>query len=125
MTCGQRRQGGFTLLEMLAAMVVLALGLTVLMSALGDAARDQVRGEARSGMVQVALSLMAERSLQPLQPVTQEGERDGIHWRFECTLRDRLPGIGLYHVALTLRQGQRQERFSTLRLQRVPQVDAP
>jgi general secretion pathway protein I len=125
MTLGKRRQDGFTLIEMLAAMVLLALGLTVLMSALGDAARDQGRGEARSGMAQVARSLMAEHSLQTLQPGTQEGERDGIQWRFEYTLRDSLQGVGLYHLALTLHQGQREERFSTLRLQRIAQVEAP
>lgn len=122
---GNRRQGGFTLLEMLAAMVLLALGLTVLMSALGDASRDQVRAEARGGMAQVARSLMAELSLKTLQTGAQEGERDGVQWRFECTLRDSLPGIGLYHLALTLRQGQREEHFSTLRLQRFAQAEAP
>ncbi|QVL18972.1 type II secretion system protein [Pseudomonas qingdaonensis] len=118
MTRCNRRQGGFTLLEMLAAIVLLALGLTVLMSALRDAARDQLVGETKVGMAQVARSLMAEHSLQILQPGFEAGERDGIHWRFECTLRDSLPGIGLYHLALTLRQGQREERFTTLRLQR-------
>lgn len=122
MSCGARRQGGFTLLEMLASIVLLALGLTVLMGALGDIARDQVRGEARISMAQIARSLMAERSLQRLQPGIQAGERDGFHWRFECTLRDSMPGIGLYHLALTLRQGQREERFSTLRLQPMAQV---
>lgn len=125
MTLYTRRQSGFTLLEMLAAMVLLALGLTVLMSALGDVARDQVQGEARSDMAQIARSLMAERSLQTLQPGTQEGERDGLHWRFECTLRDSLQGIDLYHLALTLRKGAREQRFTTLRLQRVAQENAP
>lgn len=124
MILGKRRQDGFTLLEMLAAMVLLALGLTVLMGALGDAARDQVRSEARGSMAQVARSLMAERSLQALQSGTWVGERDGIHWRFECTLRESLPDIVLYHLSLTLRQGLREESFTTLRLQRVAQVDA-
>lgn len=125
MTCVNRRQGGFTLLEMLAAMVLLALGLTVLLSALGDTSRDQVRAEARGGMAQVARSLMAELSLQTLQTGAQEGERDDVQWRFECTLRDSLPGTGLYHLALTLRQGQREVHFSTLRLQRFAQAEAP
>lgn len=125
MSFGMRRQGGFTLLEMLGAIVLLALGLAVLMSALGDAARNQVRGEVRSGMAQVARSLMAERSLQALQPGIQEGEHDGVHWHFECVLRSSLPGIDLYHLALTLRQGPREERFTTLRLQRVAQVAVP
>ncbi|WP_251962122.1 type II secretion system protein [Pseudomonas sp. Marseille-Q5299] len=122
---GNRQQGGFTLLEMMAAMVLLALGLTVLMSTLGDASRDQLRAEARGSMAQVARSLMAELSLQTLQTGAQEGERDGFQWHFECTLRDSLPGIGLYHLALTLRQGQREEHFSTLRLQRFAQAEAP
>lgn len=125
MSLVKRRQGGFTLLEMLAAIALLALGLAVLMSALSDTARDQRRGEAKSVMAQAARSLMAERSLHVLQPGIQEGERDGIHWRFDCTLRDSLPGVGLFHLALTLRQGQREERFTTLHLQRMAQVAAP
>lgn len=125
MTLGKHHQRGFTLIEMLAAMVLLALGLTVLMSALGSVARDQVRGEVRISMAQVARSLMAERSLQALQAGSQEGERDGIYWRLECTLRDSLPGLNLYHLALTLRQGQSKEHFTTLRLQRMAQVDEP
>ncbi|MDR0280524.1 MAG: type II secretion system GspH family protein [Paucimonas sp.] len=125
MSPGKRRQGGFTLLELLAATVLMALGLAVLMSALGDAMRYQTSAGIRNHLAQVARSMMAERSLQTLQPGSEEGLREGVHWRLECSLRDRSPGIGLYHAVLTLRQGKYEGRFVTLRLQRLAQAGTP
>ncbi|WMD20204.1 hypothetical protein RAS12_26945 [Achromobacter seleniivolatilans] len=74
-------------------------------------------------MAQIARTLMAEQWLQGVQLGRQEGVYDGVQWSMESSLHDQRQGIGLYHLTLTLRQGNREERFTSLRLRRSAQVE--
>lgn len=74
-------------------------------------------------MAQIARTLIAEQWLQGVQLGRQEGVYDGVQWSMESSLRDQRQGIGLYHLTLTLRQANREERFTSLRLRRSAQVE--
>ncbi|WP_110973389.1 type II secretion system protein [Pseudomonas huaxiensis] len=127
MSGGRRRQGGFTLLELIAAIALLAVGLTVVLSGAGEALKGGVRDELKNHMADMARSLFAENVLGNVPPGRLEGMREGVRWQLDCTLQDTLSGTGiaLYRLDLTLSRGVRQEHFSTLRLQRPARKGEP
>ncbi|MDH0648599.1 type II secretion system GspH family protein [Pseudomonas sp. GD03858] len=119
------RQRGFTLLELLGATALLAIGSAVLVSGLGDAMRGYVRDEVKTRMALTARSLLDESAEVAVQVGDMRGVSDGIEWHLVSTVQESLPGHVLYHQRLTLRLGDREERFSTLRLQSPGQAAQP
>lgn len=122
---GRLRQAGFTLLELLAATALLAIGLVVLANGMGQTSRSHARDEARQRMAQVARSLLVETDLQALRPGSETGLRDGVAWHLRSRLQEQASDIARYQLQLTLRLGDREERFTTLRLRRVAQEGLP
>ena len=78
----RRRAGGFTLLEVLVAMTILAVALVSLMQAFSSGLRGLSVAEANSALVMQARSTMARvGSLIPLEDGDQEGVLDdGTQW---------------------------------------------
>jgi general secretion pathway protein I len=113
-----RSQAGFTLLEMLGATALLAIGLGILLSSMSQSMRSVAKDEVKTRMGLVARSLISETSTVPLQPGVTHGERDGIDWRLECSEQRVQAGIRLLHLRLVLRQASAEEVFSTMRIQR-------
>ena len=113
---GRTRQQGFTLLEMLAALVVFSLGCSVLLLAFGQAARTlaQVRGSDRLSLA--AASLIDEQRRQPLRPGRFEGRSaEGIAWRLQVDEQPPFDGpTVLYHLQLQVRERGREMQVSTL-----------
>lgn len=114
----QARQAGFTLLEMLAALTVLALCCTVLLTAFGQSARalQQVQGSDHLSLT--ARSLMDELAEGRLTA----GDTSGVYggnsaWQMRVSLVPQAnPRLALYRLDLHLSAGRRQLHLSTLQL---------
>ena len=110
------RQSGFTLLEMLAALTVLALCVTVLLGAFGQSARALQQARHSDRLNLAARSLMEELGEGALQPGSTAGNWDGLPWTLDVQDQPVPPGsIRLLRLSLTVREGSRTVRFSTLR----------
>ena len=128
-----RRQAGFTLIEIIVAFAVLALGLTLLLGTLSGASR-QLRDAGDAGKAAlVAQSVLAANAETMTQPLRLDGDAEAgrYHWVLEVTpwqdprLRGRKPpnapgAARLLHVQLVVQWGEggpRQRlRLSSLRL---------
>lgn len=81
------RAAGFTLIEILVAFAILALGLTLLLGTLSGASR-QLRQAGDAGRAALyAQSLLDERSQALLQPMEDSGELEQgrYRWRLKVT----------------------------------------
>lgn len=112
------RQQGFTLLEMLAALVVMAVCSSVLLVAFGQSARSLQQVERTDRLSQAARSVMDDQGMGELQTGNRDGTLDGdIHWALainELTAKAGQPR--LMRLDLTVTEGPRSAQFSTLRL---------
>ncbi len=125
-------QGGFSLLEVLVAFVILAMSLGVLMQIFSMGARSAVLGEHYSRAAELAESTLALAGVEyPVQPGVHEGEQAGYGWRLEITpylpenLQAPPPQWLPYQVSVrvvwTDTDQERSLELSTLRLQRFRQ----
>lgn len=77
-------EAGFTLLEVLAALVILAMSLVALYPAVGTAARNLERIELDLSARQLAASIMDEQlASRTLQPGTVSGQYGPFAWSLE------------------------------------------
>lgn len=111
-------QAGFTLLEMLAALVVMALCSGVLLMAFGQSARSLQQVDRADRLSQVARSVLDDQAVGVLQPGQSSGVLDNsIQWAMSVSALPTAAGQPrLLRVDLTVSEGRRQARFSTLRL---------
>lgn len=114
----QARQTGFTLLEMLAALVVMALCCSVLLVAFGQSARSLQQVDRSDRLSQAARTVLDDQGTGELQAGSREGVLDGtIHWSLTTAELTSQPGQSrLLRLDLRLIEGRRKVRFSTLRL---------
>lgn len=111
-------QAGFTLLEMLAALVVMALCSGVLLMAFGQSARSLQQVDRADRLSLAARSVLDDQTVGILQPGQSSGVMDNsIKWAMSVlALPTRAGQPRLLRVELTVSEGRRQARFSTLRL---------
>ena len=110
------RQRGFTLLEMLAALTVLALCVTVLLGAFGQSARAMQQAQRSDRLSLAARSLMDELGEGSLLPGTRTGSWDGLPWNLDVQEQPVSAGaVRLLRLTLTVHDGAHQVRLSTLR----------
>jgi general secretion pathway protein I len=128
---------GFTLLEVLAAIALLAFAFAIGLRAMSGALGNSMRGEALTSATLEAQSLLDDQGLVlPLSPGVQQGRfADGAAWQLR-TVKFRPPappangfatspaqplagnGIDLFQLDLDVRYGGgRTLHFSTLRAQ--------
>ena len=135
---GRTRQRGYTLIEIIVAFAILALGLTLLLGTLSGATR-QVRAAGDAGRAALhAQSLLDEFGNLP-QPQQQDGELEQgrYHWRLDVEpWQDPTPQAGaspidpnaarLLHLRVQVEWGERtpaqRVEATSLRLV-VPQVE--
>ncbi|MBN8716033.1 MAG: prepilin-type N-terminal cleavage/methylation domain-containing protein [Stenotrophomonas sp.] len=79
----KRAAAGFTLIEILVAFGILALGLTLLLGTLSGASRQLRQGGDAGTAALHAQSLLAERALLPRQPGRAQGEFEGGRYRWQ------------------------------------------
>ena len=122
-------QRGFSLLEMIAAIMILAVALTALLMLAGRSRQLHQQAVAQIGRIQEARSLLdASFAAGPARAGISQGLlQEGGYWRLQTTLladRASAAGIRLYRLDLQLTwraAGQaRHQRFHTLRIARVP-----
>ncbi|MBU6416553.1 MAG: prepilin-type N-terminal cleavage/methylation domain-containing protein [Xanthomonadaceae bacterium] len=99
------RARGFTLIEVLAAIALLAIAFAIGLGALGKSAQNAARAAALDAAVEHAQSLFAEQGLvAPLKNASTEGTfDDGMRWTLKVRALPRpAQGTG---AAVTLQQG--------------------
>ncbi len=132
----KRRGGGFTLLEVMAAIVILALAFAVLLKAMGASVALTHQAAARTRAAAWAQSMLdSVDAMQPPQPGTTQGRFDATyHWRLQVTpwrpadsrkrkSTSRNGPLRLYELDLAVMWGpqarQHVAHFRTLRVARV------
>jgi prepilin-type N-terminal cleavage/methylation domain-containing protein len=78
-----RANAGFTLVEVLVALVVTSLLLAIVMNAAISAKTRSVRAAERAAAVQLAGSLVAEQVTAPFTPAGAKGKEGGLSWSIE------------------------------------------
>jgi len=110
-------QRGFTLLEMLAALLILALCSTVLVMAFGNSARALQQAQRSDELSLAARSILDEASAGQLQAGSTEGRWSGLPWRLAISA---LPAgeapVDVWRLDLWVGQGARQAEYSTLQV---------
>ncbi|MGI3747899.1 MAG: PulJ/GspJ family protein [Janthinobacterium lividum] len=111
-------QAGFTLLEMLAALVVMALCSGVLLMAFGQSARSLQQVDRADRLSQAARSVLDDQAVGALQPGLSNGVMDdGIEWAMNVWAMPTAAGQPrMLRVNVIVSEGRREARFSTLRL---------
>ncbi|WP_122666580.1 type II secretion system protein [Pseudomonas viridiflava] len=111
-------QGGFTLLEMLAALTVMAVCSSVLLVAFGQSARSLQQVSQSDRLTHAARTIMDQEAAGPLESGTRQGVLAGdIRWQLDI---QQMPGRNgqarMFRLDLDVREHQRRAQFSTLRL---------
>jgi general secretion pathway protein I len=111
-------QSGFTLLEMLAALTVMAVCSGVLLVAFGQSARSLQQVSRSDRLSHAARTILDQEAAGPLQSGTLQGVLAGkINW--QLTVQQQPTRLGqprLYRLDLSVSEDQRKAQFSTLRL---------
>lgn len=129
-TIGSRAEGGFSLIEIIAAFLIFAVGFGVLLEILTSGLRMAHRSEEYTQAALWAQTRMASVGVgEALEEGVENGEfDDGYRWQLEVAeyqppesdpaLDEQLP-IDLYRVALTVSWGEpgreKSRQFVTLR----------
>ncbi|MBC3949398.1 putative proteinral secretion pathway protein I [Pseudomonas savastanoi pv. glycinea] len=111
-------QGGFTLLEMLAALTVMAVCSSVLLVAFGQSARSLQQVSQSDRLTHAARTILDQEAAGPLESGTRQGVLAGdISWQLDI---QQMPGRNgqarMFRLDLDVREHQRRAQFSTLRL---------
>ena len=111
-------QTGFTLLEMLAALTVMAVCSSVLLVAFGQSARSLQQVSRSDRLSHAARTVFDQEAAGPLQSGTRNGVLDGdINWQLEISQQPGKAGQArLYRLDLTVSEERRKATFSTLKL---------
>lgn len=110
-------QSGFTLLEMLAALTVMAVCSGVLLVAFAQGARSLQQVSRSDRLSHAARTIMEQESAGSLESGDRKGVLAGIDWNLSVR---QMPGRNgqarLFRLDLEVQEHQRKARFSTLKL---------
>ena len=126
------RQAGFSLLEVLVSLVVVALTVGAAIRVYGQAADSALRGEQALSALMTAQSLLAEHGTTiPLKSGTRFGQAEpGLHWRSIISpykglgrlQTHRLP-VRPFTVSVTVSWGDTKARSLTLQALKISGSD--
>jgi len=111
-------QTGFTLLEILAALTVMAVCSSVLLVAFGQSARSLQQVSRSDRLSHAARTVFDQEAAGPLHSGTRNGVLDGdINWQLEISQQPTKAGQArLFRLDLTVSEARRKATFSTLKL---------
>lgn len=116
---------GFALVEMLAALVVCALGCTVMLMAFGQAAQTLAQVRASDRLSLAARSVMEEQRDQLFTAGERRGMNGTVHWRMQIAPQPGPAGpMMLWRLDLRVHEGANTLRLSTLVVQSRPVTEA-
>lgn len=118
MNMGHNGQAGFTLLEMLAAMGLLAISFFIVVNSMGQSLHILGNNELKTRMALLARSLIDEHSQGTLRPMILTGRTDDIDWKLSYVQELKKDAFQLFRLELMLSSGETQERFISLRIQK-------
>jgi general secretion pathway protein I len=111
------RQRGFTLLEMLAALAVLAVCSSVLIVAFGQSARALQQVQRSDRLSLAARSIMDEASAGALFAGHSQGQWSGVHWQLSVSaLPATNSAAAVWRLDLNVDDGSRRAHYSTLQV---------
>jgi len=115
-------QRGMTLLELMVALVIMALSVTLIYRAVGGSARGIRSLERQQGAAQLADSLLDAFSVVDPGGIEAEGKDGDYHWQVTSTPFDT-PGlpenaVALHTLHIVIGRGGQRWQFDTLRPQR-------
>ena len=118
-----RRTQGFTLIEVLVALVIVAFGMGAVLSALSSSAENISALREKSMAQWIAMNRIADErlNLNPPKPGTTEGDvkafgNEDWHWREDVVAIDAIPGMLEIAVRVThLKPGQASSSGSSTR----------
>ncbi|HYP63997.1 MAG TPA: prepilin-type N-terminal cleavage/methylation domain-containing protein [Acidocella sp.] len=113
-----RGDTGFTLLEVMAAFVIMALAAVVLYQAgVGGVAQGLTAARMQEAVVRAQSRLASVGTLTQLQPLQAGGDDgDGFSWQLAIVPEQSEDGLTLYDVRATERFGTRPVVLTTKRL---------
>jgi general secretion pathway protein I len=129
-----RREGGFTLLEVLVALTILGVALTVLFAVFGHSLARAREAQSRMEARTIAQGLLAQAQTAPTVAVGETSGRSGsgMEWRFDV---ERYGGdqdtqawpAQAVEMTATVRWGDKGngQSFSLCTLRLVPKVQSP
>jgi general secretion pathway protein I len=112
-----RRRRGLTLLEVLVALAVLALGITALQRLLTRSIATVAADAQASRAMVLARALLAEANVRPPEPGHSEGVRGGLRFEREVT---PLPHPGLRRITVRVSPPSGGAACELVELVRVP-----
>lgn len=128
-----RRQGGFSLLELLVAFVIMAFSLGMLYQAAGGTVRSLGDTEQHLRASMLAQSVLNSRDSVPATGWNESGRSAGLAWRVSSSPfatgvdSTRAPALQQVQIVIawTDRRGPRQLELSTLLPQAKPPAGTP
>lgn len=110
------RQRGFTLLEMLAALVILALCSALVLAGFSQSHRVQSQTAQAGELDGIARSLLDEKSAEPLTAGNTQGRWDNdVRWKLRVTAEPvNSAAVRLFRLDLWLTQRRITRQYSTL-----------
>jgi len=105
-----------TLLEVLVALAVLAIGVTALQGLLAASVRGIATDVRLTEAMLLARSLLAEAAVRPPEPGHVEGERPGALHYVRDTVPTAHPGLREVHVRVSWEAGQACELVEMVRV---------
>lgn len=109
------RQAGFTLLETLAALALLALAAGILLGAFGQSSRALAQVARSDRLHLAALSILDAQQDQPPRTGVTTGAWGGLDWTLRTAPLPVAPGlVALWQLELDVSDGQARAQLSTV-----------
>jgi prepilin-type N-terminal cleavage/methylation domain-containing protein len=119
-------ENGFTLVEVLVALVVTSMILAIVMNAALQAKTRGTAAIAKEEAVMLAGSIVAARSVAPFDPAPRAGERSGLRWSVDeaAVATDPRGLLLLSEIKVSVRDA-RGVTLSTLGLRKIKAAPQP